>query len=295
MDSTGFSRFGNTTVAAFYINQFMVNRYGLDMGEILSATSFTGEIDDTTVHPTAALTWSPVERLNVRLSYTQTVVRPSFREMGPYFTSDEVTNEYQVGNVYLETAKVDNADLRIEYFFPGSRDLVALSLFAKRIENPIERVSFPVTNISQETAAYGGVATIQNDGILLGRAGQTLTLGGLTLHETSHIGATLGLAGVDPTMALVRVNGDLVLDGDLEGLPPPSSVVRDITLSGITGRYDSFGAIKGNPSQTTIGDITLEDIDVELRNGKLNLDKGLKPVIKNVTINGRMLTSEPKD
>lgn len=59
----------------------------------------------------------------------------------------------------------------------------------------------------------GGVVTIEDDGILSGRSGETLTMGGLILGESSHISANLGA----PTATtLFQVNGDLTLDGLLD-------------------------------------------------------------------------------
>ncbi len=74
---------------------------------------------------------------------------------------------------------------------------------------------------------------------------------------------------------------------DLKGQAPPKSVVRNVTLSGIKGSCNSFGVIQGNPGQTEISDITLENIDLQLRNEKLNAGNVKNLRIENVTVNGK--------
>ncbi|ALM85474.1 hypothetical protein ASB57_23125 [Bordetella sp. N] len=57
-----------------------------------------------------------------------------------------------------------------------------------------------------------GPVTVANNGILSATQGQTLTLGGLALNDSSKVNVTLGA----PTQqALVQVNGNLTLDGQL--------------------------------------------------------------------------------
>lgn len=77
---------------------------------------------------------------------------------------------------------------------------------------------------------------------------------------------------------------------DLKGQPPPNSIVRNISMTNVKGSYGSFGEIQGNPNQTTISGIKLENIDVQLKN------EGLKAVdvkdlkLKNVIVNGKPFT-----
>jgi TonB-dependent receptor len=138
---SGRASYFNESSADFYLDGstsgfFTPAQVGANPGP---ATVYSRTLDERTVHPSAAFTWSPIDRFNVRLAYSRTVARPSFRELGPYFSNDDVTNEVQHGNVYLDTSKVENADFRVEYFFPKSRDILALSLFTKTIERPIEK------------------------------------------------------------------------------------------------------------------------------------------------------------
>lgn len=74
---------------------------------------------------------------------------------------------------------------------------------------------------------------------------------------------------------------------NLQGHAPPKSVVRNVSLIGIKGRFAAFGVIRPNPGQTEISDILLKDFDVELEHDKLAATgvKNLK--FENVMVNGK--------
>ncbi|MFT4176754.1 MAG: glycosyl hydrolase family 28 protein [Luteolibacter sp.] len=72
---------------------------------------------------------------------------------------------------------------------------------------------------------------------------------------------------------------------DLEGMEPPKSIVRNISFTNIKGRFGSFGTIRENPGQTTIEDIRLSDIELNLRNDKLRTGKVKDLKFDNVSIN----------
>ncbi|HVQ36823.1 MAG TPA: glycosyl hydrolase family 28 protein [Pyrinomonadaceae bacterium] len=74
---------------------------------------------------------------------------------------------------------------------------------------------------------------------------------------------------------------------DLKGQRPPKSVVRNVTLRNIKGRYGSFGEIQGNPGQTAISDIKLENIDVKLKDENLKAVDVKNLRIRNVKVNGK--------
>lgn len=75
---------------------------------------------------------------------------------------------------------------------------------------------------------------------------------------------------------------------DLKGQQPPKSVVRNVTISDVRGKYGSFGNIEGNSGQTDIADITLDNIDVQLKDPRLKVGKDVKDLAtRNVTVNGK--------
>ena len=82
---------------------------------------------------------------------------------------------------------------------------------------------------------------------------------------------------------------------DLKGQPPPKSVVRNVTLTNVKGTYGSFGTIQGNPGQTEIGDITLRNIDVQLKNENLKAVDVKNLKVEKVNVNGKPFSLTPAE
>ena len=99
-----------------------------------------GEIDELKVLPSVGLVYRPLEGLTLRGSYTETVARPSFREMGYYVTVEPGTDERTVGNPQLQLSDVTSVDFRTEYVYGDLGDLFAFSAFYKSIDKPIESI-----------------------------------------------------------------------------------------------------------------------------------------------------------
>ena len=99
-----------------------------------------GEIDENFFLPSLGFTYRPIEGLSVRGAYSRTVARPSFREMGFYVSVEPGTDDLIVGNPQLGLSEVTSWDARAEYTWGDLGDLVAVSVFEKAIENPIESI-----------------------------------------------------------------------------------------------------------------------------------------------------------
>ena len=74
---------------------------------------------------------------------------------------------------------------------------------------------------------------------------------------------------------------------DLKGAPPPKSIVRNLSLVNIQGRYGGFGRIRPNPGQTEISDILLRDIDLALGDERLDIEGARGVRLENVRVNGK--------
>ena len=75
---------------------------------------------------------------------------------------------------------------------------------------------------------------------------------------------------------------------DLKGHAPPLSTVRNVTFSGLQGRFGTFGSIRPNPGQTTIRDIHFKDIDVQLSQAAtLEVSGATDLTFGNVVVNGK--------
>lgn len=93
--------------------------------------------------PSAHLKFMPVENMNIRASYFRSVNRPGFFEIVPFSIINEDYTEF--GNKDLKPARIDNIDLRWEYF-PSSNEQFMAGVFYKKIENPIEYAYYTVNN-----------------------------------------------------------------------------------------------------------------------------------------------------
>jgi TonB-dependent receptor len=98
-------------------------------------------IDERDVLPalTAVYEFSP--EMKGRLAYSRTLARPSFRELSPAATLEYLEGDQFIGNPSLKISRVTNYDARWEWF-PAPGDVLAASVFYKKITDPIELVAF---------------------------------------------------------------------------------------------------------------------------------------------------------
>lgn len=94
------------------------------------------------LYPSLAFTYSQpgfldAEDFNLRLTATETVVRPDLREVSDASYLDPLTDIIVSGNPDVIPSGLTNYDLRAEWFFSNG-DNLTLSVFYKDIENPIE-------------------------------------------------------------------------------------------------------------------------------------------------------------
>lgn len=78
-------------------------------------------------------------KTNLRLSGSQTVIRPELRELAALNLYDFELNASVQGNPNLERTKVTNADFRYEYY-PRAGEVFSAGVFYKYFKNPIEQV-----------------------------------------------------------------------------------------------------------------------------------------------------------
>lgn len=78
------------------------------------------------------------EKSNLRLSASQTITRPATMEISPiqYVSAD---GKVEKGNPELKDSQNINYDLKYEWF-PTNKEMIAIGLFGKNINNPIERI-----------------------------------------------------------------------------------------------------------------------------------------------------------
>lgn len=144
--------------------------------------------------------------LVIRAGYGKTVNRPEFREISPFSDYDFMNDVVITGNASLVTAKIDNYDLRFEWYprqHPG--EMISAGVFYKHLQNPIEQirndqsgdVSFMPTNISYWNAdkadVYGVEAEVRKSlSFIPGRIFRNLSvvLNGALIHSKATKAAT---------------------------------------------------------------------------------------------------------
>ncbi len=88
--------------------------------------------------PGVSLIYSPIDDMNVRLAWSQTVSRPDFRELSPAEFPAQRGERAQVGNPFLEQADITSYDARWEWFFSPT-EIVSVGFFYKELTKPIEQ------------------------------------------------------------------------------------------------------------------------------------------------------------
>lgn len=103
--------------------------------------NFTPIVVDTTytnLLPSANFIYNLTEKASLRLSGSQTVGRPEFREIAPFSFYDFNRNVSIVGNPNLKQSKTTNFDLGYAVY-PSSGQVFSLSAFYKKFDRPIEQ------------------------------------------------------------------------------------------------------------------------------------------------------------
>lgn len=118
--------------------------FGGDVSQGFSADDLedlvNGEIEETLFLPSLSVTFRPDEKTRMTVAYSRTTARPSFRELGYFISTNPSELEPVLGNPQLGLSDVQSVDFRIERAWGDGPNIVALSVFGKQIENPIERI-----------------------------------------------------------------------------------------------------------------------------------------------------------
>jgi TonB dependent receptor/Carboxypeptidase regulatory-like domain/TonB-dependent Receptor Plug Domain len=110
--------------------------------------------------PSINLVYALTKKMNIRLSYAETVNRPEFRELARVVFYDYLQQYSISGFEKNKRAKIKNYDFRYE-FFPGKAQLFSVSVFYKEFKNPIETLFDPGLLGSQAFYANTTSATLK--------------------------------------------------------------------------------------------------------------------------------------
>ena len=150
--------------------------------------------------PGVNITFKPTDKVNFRLSGSQTVVRPEFRELSPFAFYDFELNAQVVGNNKVRRTKITNADLRYEVY-PRSGELITVGVFLKHFDDPIEYYfnrtgpatnTFNVANTNTATA-FGAEFEFRKKMDFISDAFKNFTLTGNLSYIYSRVRDTVDL------------------------------------------------------------------------------------------------------
>lgn len=133
-----------------------------------SSTGSTVFKDEKTIEkldlfPSANLIYAVNDQSNIRLAYSRTTARPTFKEVSPVQISDLLTGLTFLGNMDLRPSYINNFDLRYE-LFADKAQMFALSGFYKQFKDPIELVAYSNTapsNITPRNAPEADVFGVE--------------------------------------------------------------------------------------------------------------------------------------
>jgi TonB-dependent receptor len=95
-------------------------------------------VEDDDIFPSISATFHVHQDVQLRAAYYQTINRPDFRELANTQYIDPDNGDITRGNPRLVSAEIDNADLRVEWYF-SDNESVSLAYFTKDFTNPIEK------------------------------------------------------------------------------------------------------------------------------------------------------------
>jgi outer membrane receptor protein involved in Fe transport len=213
-------------------------------------------IEQTDVFPGINFIYSVKPDQNFRVSFSQTVNRPEFREVAPFEFSDVVGGRAVVGNPELRRALIQNVDVRYEVF-PRAAEVLAASFFYKRFENPIERIVEPT---AQLRTSFTNADSAKNFGFEFEARkafGDNLLIGANYTWVDSSITLT-------PTAAQVQTSLERPLAGQSKNL---LNVIAEASVGPASLRmlYNFFG-----DRISDVGSVGLPDI-IEEGRGTLDL------------------------
>ena len=205
-----------------------------------------GSIKQNDLLPSVGATIYLRKNLLLRAGWSQTVVRPTYREIAAVDFYDPARNRTYIGNPDLALSESANYDLRLEWF-PREGEIIALSAFVKKIKAPIELSGVLSDNSVITYLNYDDADVMGIEGEIrknLGNIWEPLsdfTIGFNAAYIKSEVALTAdqqfnrGLSGIHDTTRPLYDQPEYVLNGDITWDHKPTGTA--ITLSGgVVGR-----------------------------------------------------------
>jgi TonB-dependent receptor len=212
--------------------------------------------NNTDVLPALALNFRLTDNQNLRFSATQTLSRPEYRELSQTASYSFLGGLITYGNPELQRSLIQNYDARWEWY-PNPGEVLSLGVFAKRFDQPIEKVvvgeagTNSLRSVNAEKANNYGVELELRKGLAV----LTPSLANLTLFANTTLMHSRITPGNDSISALTSPNRPMVgqsgyvVNGGLEWLSPSGSwsatalynvVGRRIAEAGVDPQPDAY-------------------------------------------------------
>ena len=163
----------------------------------IDGTTTSSRLANVDVLPALAFNLRLTADQTIRLSGSQTVSRPEYRELSPVTYFDILGGQRLFGNADLQRSLVRHADLRWEWY-PSSGEVVSVALFAKRFQNPIERVLVQTSDGNSPDATFVNAAAANNYGVELDLRKRLDMLGAAFAPFTVFANATIMQSEIEP-------------------------------------------------------------------------------------------------
>jgi outer membrane receptor protein involved in Fe transport len=121
-------------------------------------------LENTDVLPSLVANYQLRDGQALRVSATQTLARPEYRELSPVLTREVLGGFNQFGNANLRRSLIQNFDAKWEWY-PDGGEVVSVGVFAKRFDDPIERVQQVTSEAPQVT--WANAESARNYGVEL--------------------------------------------------------------------------------------------------------------------------------
>jgi Outer membrane protein beta-barrel family/CarboxypepD_reg-like domain/TonB-dependent Receptor Plug Domain len=95
--------------------------------------------------PSVNMVYALNKKINIRLAYSKTVVRPELKDLANFPRYDYQTFTLSQGNAGLRSTSIQNYDFKFEVF-PSAGEIISFAAFYKQLKDAIEYVRNPTIN-----------------------------------------------------------------------------------------------------------------------------------------------------
>lgn len=177
-----------------------------------------GGFTEDDILPAFSLVYALSEAQNIRLAYGRTLALPTFKELAPVVIEDSFTGDKFQGNPELGRTLIDNLDLRWEWFREGA-EMVAVSLFWKEMDQPIEKLFFGGEDVNGDGRIDNLDLQPFQRGNIVPQNVESATVYGIELE------ARYALGRLSPALEAFTIGGNLSLIESEVDVPPDEQLL----------------------------------------------------------------------